>query len=375
MAEAPTDAMAGDGQPPAQYLKAERVLEGMSTFGRRRVLELHPVKVFVLAVWAGGFITAGGLFSVLLGTGIESVGAQRLIEGFAFSAGFFFVVLSEAVLFTEANVVLPATLLADRRAWPRVLRFWAMAWIGNLVGAWLFGNAIAIAQMYPREVLSTLAEVVDGKMAYADVGGAGSWWRIVLSGVLANWLVGMAAFFAFMGRTIIGKFIPVLLTVSMFVAAGFQHSPANMGYFALHLAHAGDGSWWRSLIWNILPAGLGNIIGAVALVAIPFWYAFARQDRGTAGVEQRAWTARRRILDDRLSPGGAVGAGHPARRLRGTRGRRADGGRGCGAALPRRDRCPPGPGGGRVAAVGDDLLSLRHRRTVCGRVPCHDPRG
>ncbi len=283
MAEVPTDAMAGDGQPPAQYLKAERVLDGMSTFGRRRVLELHPVKVFVLAVLAGGFITAGGLFSVLLGTGIESAGAQRLIEGFAFSAGFFFVVLSEAVLFTEANVVLPTTLLADRRVWPRVLRFWAIAWIGNLVGAWLFGNAIAIAQMYPPEVLSTLAEVVDGKMAYADVGGAGSWWRIVLSGVLANWLVGMAAFFAFMGRTVIGKYIPVLLAVSMFVAAGFQHSPANMGYFALHLAHDGDGSWWRSLVWNILPAGLGNIVGAVALVAIPFWYAFARQDRGTAG--------------------------------------------------------------------------------------------
>ncbi|MBA2318448.1 MAG: hypothetical protein H0V93_11840 [Euzebyales bacterium] len=42
-----------------------------------------PIIKAVLAVLAGSFITAGGLFSVLLGTGIEPAGAQRLIEGLA----------------------------------------------------------------------------------------------------------------------------------------------------------------------------------------------------------------------------------------------------------------------------------------------------
>jgi hypothetical protein len=42
--------------------------------------------------------------------------------------------------------------------------------------------------------------VIERKLAYREVGGAGAWWQLVLSGVLANWLVGMAAFFAFMGR-------------------------------------------------------------------------------------------------------------------------------------------------------------------------------
>jgi formate/nitrite transporter FocA (FNT family) len=46
-------------------------------------------------------------------------------------------------------------------------------------------------------------------------------------------MVGMAAFMATMGRTIIGKYIPVLLMVSAFVAAGFMHSPANMAYISL----------------------------------------------------------------------------------------------------------------------------------------------
>jgi len=53
----------------------------------------------------------------------------------------------------------------------------------------------------------------------------------------------MAAFFAMMGRTIIGKYVPILLAVTVFVAANFQHSPANM-------------------------------LGAALLVAAPFWYVF-----------------------------------------------------------------------------------------------------
>ena len=39
--------------------------------------------------------------------------------------------------------------------------------------------------------------------------------QAVLSGALGNWLVGMAAFLAVMGRTIIGKYIPVLLLVAL----------------------------------------------------------------------------------------------------------------------------------------------------------------
>ncbi len=260
--------------PDAQYLGASRVVSSMAVFGRGRIAELTAPRIVVLAVLAGGFITAGALFAVLLGTGIDTFGTRKLTEGVAFSAGFFFVVLSEAVLFTEANVVLPATLLSDRRIWPRVLRFWALAWVGNLAGAWLFGNLIAIAQLYPTDVLATLGETIDGKMAYQQLGGAGAWWQVVLSGVLANWLVGMAAFFAFMGRTIIGKYIPVLLAVTLFVAAGFQHSPANMGDISLFIAHGGDLDWGVALGWNIIPAGIGNMIGAATLVAVPYWYVF-----------------------------------------------------------------------------------------------------
>lgn len=263
-------------QPPAeQYVRAEHVVDAMATFGRERLDRLTPLRILVLAVIGGAFITVGGLLSVLLAAGIENPGLQRLVEGFGFSAGFFFVVLSEAVLFTEANVVLPATLLETRRSGRRIARFWAIAWIGNLIGAILAAHLIAAAQGYPDPAMTLLGELVDTKLAYRDAGGADAWVRLVLSGVLANWLVGMAAFFATMGRTILGKYVPIMLAVTTFVAANFQHSPANMGYFALWMAETGEGPGWATALgWSIVPAGIGNMIGAAVFVALPFWFVF-----------------------------------------------------------------------------------------------------
>lgn len=261
--------------PPRQYLGAENVLGEMAAFGTRRLEQLSLPQVLVLAVLAGGFITVGALFSVLLSQGIEAEGPRRLAAGIGFSAGFFFVVLSEAALFTEANVVLPAVLLRHGRSRRLlgVVRFWVLAWAGNLVGALLVGFLVIVAQEHSAGVREELAGVVHHKLAYARQGTAAAWGAALLSGVLANWLVGMAAFFATMGRTIVGKYVPVALAVTLFVAADFQHSPANMGYFALAEPAGVGGGWTTGILWNILPVGIGNMIGGALLVVVPFWYA------------------------------------------------------------------------------------------------------
>lgn len=213
---------------------------------------------------------------MLLVAGVDAPGVRRLIEGLAFSSGFFFVILSESVLFTEANVVLPATVLEEHRGGMKVARFWVLALIGNFLGALLIAAAISAAQMYDTETIELLGEVVEHKMAYREIGGLGAWLAVVLSGVLANWLVGMAAFFAMMARTILGKYIPVALAVTAFVAANLQQSPANMGYFSLLMSHTEGPGWVAAFAWNILPAGVGNLIGGLLLVALPFWFVFDR---------------------------------------------------------------------------------------------------
>lgn len=279
-------------RPAPQYLAAEHVVAEMADHGTRRLQTLSAIQILVLAMMGGAFVTVGALFSVLLAVGIRSPGAERLVEGLGFSAGFFFVILSDAVLFTEANVVLPATILRCRRTpaarLATIARFWALAWAGNLAGAFFVGYAIHLAQHYPSNVTELLGQVVARKMAYRSIGGLRGWWQIVLSGVLANWLVGMAAFFSVMGRSIIGKYVPVFLAVSLFVAANFQHSPANMGFFSLIMPTGHGPGWAAALGWNIIPAGIGNMAGGAFLVALPFWYALRPAQRRRLAVADEA---------------------------------------------------------------------------------------
>jgi hypothetical protein len=57
---------ASPGRPAAQYVSAEHVVAEMADHGTRRLQRLSVVQILVLAMLAGGFVTVGALFSVLL---------------------------------------------------------------------------------------------------------------------------------------------------------------------------------------------------------------------------------------------------------------------------------------------------------------------
>jgi len=272
--------------PQTQYLAPDVVLLEMAHAGAKRATSLAAPRVLVLSLLAGGFITIGALFSVSLGTGIEAEGAKQLLEGFGFSVGFFLVILTGALLFTEVNVELPATILAERRstgstnglAGP-ILRLWVLAAVGNFLGAFAIGFLIDFAHDLKPESAELLLGVTESKLRYQEVGGVNGWIQAVVSGALGNWLVGMAAFLSVMGRTIIGKFIPVFVIVTAFVTLGFLHSPANMAFFSLHSMTGEPTPWGDAFTWSILPAAVGNVAGAILLVALPFWFASTRNER------------------------------------------------------------------------------------------------
>lgn len=273
------DAILG-AQPPNRYLAPDVVLLELSEAGATRARTLPVGKVLVLSMLAGAFITAGAMLATLLVADVDAVGMRRLLEGFGFSVGFFVVILSGGLLFTEVNVEIPATMLSRRATDVRhlVVRLWLLAALGNLAGAFLIGQLINIAHDFSSTDLATLVDITESKARFQEIGGVEGWLRAVVSGVLGNWLVGMAAFLSVMGRTIIGRYIPVFLVVVAFVASGFLHSPANMGFYSLVGPTGAGPGWGTGLWWAILPAAIGNILGGALLVALPFWYAGTRRD-------------------------------------------------------------------------------------------------
>jgi len=270
-------------EPSQQFLGADSVLLEMAEASAKRACSLSAGKVLVLSMLAGAFIVAGALFSIFLGSGVESEGPKVLLEGFGFSVGFFLVILTGALLFTEVNVEVPSAFMSMYHERGGVsalvsglLRLWFLAAAGNLIGAFVMGALINYAHDLPTVQAELLLEVADKKLRYQSVGGADGFTQAIVSGILGNWLVGMAAFLSIMGQTIISKFVPIFVVVSAFVAFGFLHSPANMAYFSLFGLTGESTPWGDAFAWSILPAAIGNMIGAFFLVALPFWYAGTR---------------------------------------------------------------------------------------------------
>lgn len=204
-------------------------------------LAAWPRRQAVLAFPAGSFIGFGAMLSVVLTVGIEAPGLARLLLGLGFAAGFTLVILSGSALFTEVNVLLPELFLSRRNSHVRLLRFWLIVYVGNLAGAIFVGFMLNAADVIGPAQGERLAELIGEKMRFEQVGAEG-WLRVVASGVLANWLVGMKAFLATAARTVSGKILGILLPILAFVALGVQHVPANMGYFAAGLLHGDVGT-------------------------------------------------------------------------------------------------------------------------------------
>ena len=93
----------------------------------------------------------------------------------------------------------------------------------------------------------------------------------------------------------IQKILSILFPISAFVAAGFEHSVANMYFISMGLfAKLGaPQAFWRVvgktaedyssitcynfLIANLLPVTIGNIIGGAGMVGLVYWFIYLRK--------------------------------------------------------------------------------------------------
>jgi len=258
----------GSGQP---HMQTNRMIHAMCHYGRRQLNRMNSWHVFVQALIAGSFMTLGALLSVLMAVGGGTTGTQTVLLGVGLSAALFFMVMTNAFVFSDNSVMLPGSLY---RCTPLqkvmlLLRFWVVVWIGNFIGAFVIGWLVYAAQFYTPNVVHTLQQSVMRDLAYQQLGVVG-WWQVMLSGVLASWLIGFALQITVVGRNAIDKYVPLLFAALLLAAGGFQYAPVNMGYFSLllsgHMTGWGDAFWW-----NLFPASIGNIIGGAALVSAPMW--------------------------------------------------------------------------------------------------------
>ena len=103
-------------------------------------------------------------------------------------------------------------------------------------------------------------------------------WEAFFRGVLCNVLVCMAVWMAMAGRSVVDKAVAVVFPISAFVAAGFEHSIANMYLFPLAMLlqqAAGAAAGQPAVTWSGMGANLavviaGNLLGGSVLVGLTY---------------------------------------------------------------------------------------------------------
>ena len=236
--------------------------------------------MLMLSVLAGVFIGIGSMFSVIVRSDAALTFAiSGILGGVAFSLGLFIVVIAGAELFTGNNLLVMAW--AYRRITTKeLLRNWGVVFVGNLIGAVSFAVVV---------YLSGHTALNDGAIAqkYLSISAAKvalPFGEAFFRGVLCNVLVCLAVWMATAGRTVFDKAIGIVFPISAFVAAGFEHSVANLYFFpmAALIQSSGDAGGvvavtWAGALGNLVPVVLGNIVGGGVLVGLVYYLVYLRR--------------------------------------------------------------------------------------------------
>lgn len=242
---------------------------------------------FALGVMAGAFVALGGVFATTIGTHADlGFGPTRLLMGLAFSLGIILVIVAGSELFTGNNLLLMS--LVSRNISPaQLVRNWGIVYVGNLAGAVSIVALVYYARWWTQGdggVGALAVSLANTKVELsADV--------IFARGVLANVLVCLAVWLAMGGRSVTDKSIGIAFPITAFVAAGFEHSVANMYFIPMGLILENEaqvldaaglvaGELTRlNLPWalhNLLFATLGNIVGGGVFVGLLYWFIYLR---------------------------------------------------------------------------------------------------
>ena len=258
----------------------------------RGVAKAHSdtLTLLVLSVLAGAFIALGAVLSTTIATGSTlGLGPTRWLAGVGFSLGLVLVVVAGAELFTGNNLMVMAVASGRVRV-SRLLRSWVLVYLGNLVGALSVVAMVVLAEWWRGGDLAVGATA----LSTAAVKTALPFWVVFFRAILANALVCLAVWLATGGRTVLDKVVAIVFPISAFVAAGFEHSVANMYFVPVGIALKGqadvvvasglppqalaslDAGGFAS---NLAAATLGNIVGGAVLVGLVYWFAYLRPGR------------------------------------------------------------------------------------------------
>ncbi|HZT49925.1 MAG TPA: formate/nitrite transporter family protein, partial [Hyphomicrobiaceae bacterium] len=170
-----------------------------------------------------------------------------------------------------------------------LLRAWSLVYVGNIIGA--LGTA-ALVFLSGQHALGggavgkTAVTIAAAKAALPTA-------QLFFLAVLCNVLVCLAVWMSFGARSTTDRVMVIVPPIAAFVAAGFEHSIANLYFLPYALAikawagpellsavgqgaAAYAGLTASAAFHNIAVATVGNLVGGSLMVGTVYWFVYLR---------------------------------------------------------------------------------------------------
>jgi formate/nitrite transporter len=244
----------------------------------------------ILAMMAGAFISFGAMYyTVVMTDPTGGYGVAKLLGGLSFSLGFILVVIAGAELFTGNTLVVMA--FADRDiTLMQLLRNWSIVYVANAVGALVMVYLVYLSGYLHHAdyaVGATALKTGIAKVSHTPV-------EAFVNGLFCNVLVCLASWMVYAARSVLDKIAVVLFPISAFVAMGFEHCIANMYMIPIAILASLDPAIVEashlatdvvaklnvgSMMGNIIPVTIGNIVGGVGFVGMTYYLVFRNANK------------------------------------------------------------------------------------------------
>ncbi len=233
------------------------ITEGLEQLNR-------PVLSLGLSSIAAGMILGFTAMAVGVGTVIVEPLSDwpllaRAVVALVYPLGFIICLMSGAELFTEHTATAVYPVLDRRAGLARLVRLWLIVIAGNLVGALLSASLLTLAE-----------PIVQARDGYIDIGRhlvEPSTLSLLVSAVLAGWLMALGAWLILANPTGISQMVSIFIVTFLIGAGGLHHSIAgSVEIFAARFAS--DEFTVLQCARFIGLALVGNLIGGSLFVAV-----------------------------------------------------------------------------------------------------------
>lgn len=221
----------------------------------------------VAAMMAGAYVGMGILLIFSVGQGVDP-SVRPIVMGLSFGIALTLVIFAGSELFTGHTMYMTQGRLVGSVTTGELVKCWSASWLGNLVGA--AGLALLFVVGGGGVVLK--AGGADLIHAVAAKKMSGSPIELMARAMLCNWLVCLAIWMSARTKNDTAKCILVFWCLYAFIAAGFEHSVANMTVFSVALfSEHPDGVTYWGAVHNLSWVTLGNALSGAVFMGLAYW--------------------------------------------------------------------------------------------------------